>query len=97
MVFNTAVHVVMYYYYFIRSWYGVTPKWKYMITYFQIVQFFSSFVMFGGTSYYVGRGEGCGGYGWLCGQVFFNLILFGGFLGVRKSNGKREGKKEKGI
>lgn len=45
LLFNTAVHVVMYYYYYLRS-VGIVPKWKNSVTSFQIIQFVTSAVSF---------------------------------------------------
>ena len=45
LLFNTAVHVVMYYYYYLRS-VGIVPKWKNAVTSFQIIQFITSAVSF---------------------------------------------------
>ena len=45
LLFNTAVHVVMYYYYYLRS-VGIVPKWKNSVTSFQIIQFITSGVSF---------------------------------------------------
>lgn len=61
LIANCGVHVLMYYYYFYRSYYQITPKWKYLITYVQLIQFSISFVCFVATSYYVYKGYNCGG------------------------------------
>lgn len=41
---NCLVHVVMYFYYFLTS-IGYTPKWKKVVTMFQLFQFLSLFLM----------------------------------------------------
>jgi hypothetical protein len=52
LLFNTAVHVVMYYYYYLRS-IGIVPKWKNFVTTFQVVQFVTSALSFLVTMYFV--------------------------------------------
>ena len=61
MLFNTAVHVVMYYYFYLKSQ-GIEPFWKRYVTTFQIIQFLTSGVCFLITmNMVVGNGRSCAG------------------------------------
>ncbi|CAD7950736.1 unnamed protein product [Amoebophrya sp. A120] len=46
LLFNTGVHVVMYFYYLQRKTTGKTPSWKRWVTRLQVVQFLSSVAAF---------------------------------------------------
>ena len=82
ILFNTAVHVIMYWYFFLRS-INRPPKWKKYVTLFQIVQFATSFLCFLGTLYYAHiDGRKCNGMVTVYGQLVFNASLLYGFLGV---------------
>ena len=63
LIFNTAVHVVMYLYFFLRVVSG-PPWWKPLVTKFQIVQFMTSVLCFCYTAYLIfGLKEPCHGQG----------------------------------
>ena len=88
LLFNTAVHVVMYFYYFQRA-YGVIPWWKNYITTLQIVQFMTSFasLLVGLYLKYTPAGpDTCAGEGAVLFNAGFNLILLQGFVGVLTRN-----------
>ena len=81
MLFNTSVHVVMYYYYFLRSL-GYQVSWKRYVTHFQIFQFACSFVCFGVTMALIAGGRNCAGIYALALNSLFNLTLLCQFLGL---------------
>ena len=82
ILFNTAVHVVMYYYFYLKS-HNIEPKWKKFVTLFQIVQFITSVVCFIATMYLVhGLKKDCKGIRILYGSIFFNITLLFGFIKV---------------
>mmetsp|Transcript_5916 Transcript_5916/g.8821 ORF Transcript_5916/g.8821 Transcript_5916/m.8821 type:complete len:256 (-) Transcript_5916:2167-2934(-) len=87
VLFNTAVHVVMYYYYYLRS-IGIVPKWKNFVTTFQIVQFITSALSFLITlSLVLLRRNGdlndqCKGMEVVIGSMLFNMSLLYGFTGI---------------
>jgi hypothetical protein len=95
LLFNVAVHVVMYYYFFLKSL-GVNPWWKKAVTTFQIIQFMTSLVAVGVTMYYAWSRHNdasedvqqCKGFAVVIGQVVFNITLLYGFFGVL-SKGKK--------
>eukprot|EP00592_Proboscia_alata_P005421 CAMPEP_0194373360 /NCGR_PEP_ID=MMETSP0174-20130528/21789_1 /TAXON_ID=216777 /ORGANISM="Proboscia alata, Strain PI-D3" /LENGTH=208 /DNA_ID=CAMNT_0039152383 /DNA_START=228 /DNA_END=854 /DNA_ORIENTATION=- len=89
LIFNTAVHVVMYYYYFRRVMKWSVP-WKKYVTKFQIVQFSASLVFFMVTCGYYARGASCAGTYALAFNVFFNVTLLHQFVGVLGSGGKKK-------
>eukprot|EP01114_Cavostelium_apophysatum_P017936 TRINITY_DN5433_c0_g1_i1.p1 TRINITY_DN5433_c0_g1~~TRINITY_DN5433_c0_g1_i1.p1 ORF type:complete len:319 (-),score=40.64 TRINITY_DN5433_c0_g1_i1:64-936(-) len=90
MAFNTFVHVIMYYYYFLSAL-GTNVWWKKYITGLQIVQFISSFILSAPYLYYsIGyspNGEfspQCAGWGpflFTCAANFSFLLLFANFYG----------------
>jgi hypothetical protein len=76
---NTAVHVIMYTYYFLCS-INRPPSWKKVVTNLQIVQFVFSFVASVATLWLHFKGDGCSGmYAWLF-NAFFNVTLLLLFL-----------------
>lgn len=82
LLFNTAVHIVMYFYFFLRS-IGRPPAWKALVTQFQIIQFVTSLVCFGFTLYLIyGTNRICKSMGTLYAQLLFNVTLLYGFIGV---------------
>ncbi|KDP38885.1 hypothetical protein JCGZ_05042 [Jatropha curcas] len=90
LITNSVVHVLMYYYYLLCAM-GVRPKWKRLVTDFQIVQFVFSFAVSCLMLYYHFTGLGCSGmWGW-CFNAIFNaslLVLFVNFHG--KSYAKKK-------
>lgn len=86
LLFNTLVHVVMYYYYALKSL-GLKVWWKKYITQLQIVQFVSSIVLLAVTLYkYSFSEEGCAGMGPLAANLMFNATLLVQFVGVARTN-----------
>ena len=82
LLFNTSVHVVMYYYYFSRVL-GWPVWWKRYVTQFQLVQFGSSAACGVVTLYLVAvRGDACAGKGALLFNFAFNMTLMYQFFGV---------------
>jgi hypothetical protein len=82
ILFNTAVHVVMYYYYYLRS-IGISPRWKSHVTRFQIIQFICSLLAFAVTMYYdVWAGRQCKGMKSVMLSIAFNATLLVGFVSI---------------
>ena len=92
LLFNTSVHVVMYYYYF-RRVLGLPVWWKKFVTQFQIVQFSFSAACYVVTLALLAGGDQCAGRYALVGNFVFNMTLLYQFFGVMASNsgGKRKG------
>lgn len=91
LVWNTAVHVVMYTYFLQRTITGAVPRWKSLVTLFQIVQFAFSMVAAVCTLYivYVQRHE-CAGMTAMFGNLLFNVTLLHSFIGVfRQGKGRK--------
>ena len=93
LVFNTFVHVLMYYYYAQKA-IGVRVSWKHWITRVQILQFATSLVLFAVTCGYLrDRGlDGCAGTSQLFANLAFNLTLLWQFVGVLTKNSRSEKK-----
>jgi hypothetical protein len=95
LLFNTLVHIVMYWYYALQALGYKQIWWKRYITHLQIVQFLTSLVLFAWSLYLVlGKGQRCNGFHaesyysiWY--NVVFNLTLLYAFMGVSKANAKR--------
>jgi len=93
ILFNTSVHVVMYYYYYIRLVSG-PPRWKKFVTIFQIVQFVCSLVFFLLTANEIwGKGKRCAGANSLIITTVFNATLLVEFVKVYLWNSKTQVKK----
>ena len=93
ILFNTAVHVVMYYYFYLKSR-GIEPWWKKYVTTMQIVQFGTSLVCFIWTMYLVNyESRTCKGLNILFGSICFNLTLLYGFIQVLFTPRKKSSKK----
>jgi fatty acid elongase 3 len=95
---NTFVHVVMYYYFYLKS-IGITPWWKSYVTKLQIVQFICSVIIISITLGYAWqRRENtaeypqCKGVTSVIGSLFFNFTLLYGFIGVLRSGQKASAK-----
>ena len=91
LLFNTAVHVVMYYYYF-RRVLNLPVPWKRLVTQFQIIQFGTSAACYFVTLYLLATGAECRGSHALVGNFVFNMTLLYQFFGVL---GGGEGEKKK--
>ena len=93
IIMNTGVHVIMYYYFFLKS-IGISPKWKSYVTLCQIVQFVLSIVVIAITLVYAyQRRENlpdypqCKGINVVIGSLLFNATLLNGFVGVLLKSG----------
>ena len=96
MLFNTAVHVVMYAYYGLSSAGVKDIWWKRYITKFQILQFACSFGFLLMTLRLVfGEGRECLGMPTLAANTAFNATLLVQFLGVLGGGGGKKKKKKK--
>ncbi|CAN0878586.1 Putative elongation of fatty acids protein DDB_G0272012 [Linum grandiflorum] len=94
LVTNSAVHVVMYFYYLLCSL-GMKPKWKKIVTDCQIVQFYISFGIMGWIFYVHFTGSGCSGiWGWCFDAVFIATLLYL-FLDFHKKTYSGGGSKKK--
>ena len=94
LLFNTAVHVVMYYYYF-RVVLKLNTPWKRYVTKFQIVQFGFSLLCFVVTAGMIATGSQCEGTRALAFNLVFNVTLLFQFVGVLdKGSGKADAKKK---
>ena len=75
LLFNTAVHTLMYFYYLLRC-IGRPPAWKRAVTLFQNVQFATSFVCFIYTcKLELFDGHSCKGFNVLVANLAFNAVL----------------------
>eukprot|EP01118_Nematostelium_gracile_P018555 TRINITY_DN826_c0_g1_i4.p1 TRINITY_DN826_c0_g1~~TRINITY_DN826_c0_g1_i4.p1 ORF type:complete len:187 (+),score=15.11 TRINITY_DN826_c0_g1_i4:109-669(+) len=95
MQFNTAIHVLMYYYYACSSL-GIEIWWKKYITQIQIIQFISSFILSFPYIYYSYSME-CEGWSAFMFSLFVNssfLFLFVQFFKSTYTNKKIPSKKE---
>ena len=88
LVFNTAVHVLMYYYYF-RRVLGLPTPWKRFVTQFQIIQFGTSLLCFFATMKLILLdGAECSGTQAMIFNLVFNMTLLYQFFGVLTKGSK---------
>jgi hypothetical protein len=90
LLFNTLVHVVMYYYFYLKS-IGVEPWWKSYVTTLQIIQFIFSLFLFMITLSLHHHIRGCRGMNYLYLNLVFNVTLLFGFIDVlgKNTSGRR--------
>ncbi|MBA0758731.1 hypothetical protein Gotri_021702, partial [Gossypium trilobum] len=74
LITNCVVHVVMYTYYLLCTL-GMHPKWKKMVTDFQLVQFRLSFLIMAMLVFYHFTASGCSGILSWCFNAAFNVSL----------------------
>ncbi|MBA0705120.1 hypothetical protein Golax_017333 [Gossypium laxum] len=74
LITNCVVHVVMYTYYLLCTL-GMHPKWKKMVTDFQLVQFWLSFLIMAMLVFYHFTASGCSGILSWCFNAAFNVSL----------------------
>ena len=87
LLFNTAVHVVMYYYYF-RRVLGLAVPWKRFVTQFQIIQFGTSLLCYLATLKLIFvDGAECSGTRAMVFNLVFNMTLLYQFFGVLTKGG----------
>jgi hypothetical protein len=91
ILFNTFVHIVMYYYFY-RAGLGYQPKWKKYVTALQIFQFCSSFVCFMPNLYLHFTTVGCKGQTALMFNSLFNATLLLEFVSIFKAPSSRPAK-----
>eukprot|EP00455_Lapot_gusevi_P056935 TRINITY_DN9562_c0_g1_i1.p1 TRINITY_DN9562_c0_g1~~TRINITY_DN9562_c0_g1_i1.p1 ORF type:complete len:280 (-),score=78.12 TRINITY_DN9562_c0_g1_i1:83-922(-) len=95
LIFNTAVHVVMYYYFALRTHIKKDVWWKAYVTYFQIVQFMTSAVLFVLVMIELhSKKRACAGENALYFNFVFNMSLLYQFFGLL---GGKKSKKSKGV
>ncbi|XP_012449300.1 uncharacterized protein LOC105772535 [Gossypium raimondii] len=76
LVTNCVVHVVMYTYYLLCTL-GMHPKWKKMVTDFQLVQFWLSFLIMAMLVFYHFTASGCSGIlSWCFNAAFIVSLLY---------------------
>ena len=91
LIFNTLVHVVMYYYFYLKS-IQIEPWWKNYVTTLQIIQFVTSLILFCITLFYHFTIHSCHGMNYLYLNLIFNVTLLFGFVDVL-GKGTKKGKK----
>ena len=88
LLFNTAVHVLMYYYYF-RRVLGLPTPWKRYVTQFQIIQFGTSLLCYLATLKLLFiDGAECSGSRAMVFNLVFNVTLLYQFVGVLTKGSK---------
>lgn len=85
LVTNATVHVVMYAYYLLCA-VGIRPRWKRLVTDFQIVQFVFSFLISGWMLRLHFGGSGCEGIRGWCFNAVFNASLLALFVDFHFKN-----------
>lgn len=93
LIWNTTVHVVMYYYYFWTTL-GYRLSWKGFVTIFQCIQFTSSLFCFAVTLYLVAMGNPCSGMIPLSLNIVFYVTLLYLFIQVYRTNKRRAQEKK---
>ena len=90
LLWNTFVHIFMYYYYAHRAQ-GKRVSWKRWLTTLQIVQFATSFVFAAYTFYLIFfKSADCAGFWPLCANIAFNIFMFVSFQNVAAKKRKSE-------
>lgn len=90
LLFNTSVHVIMYYYFYLRSM-GKTPKWRNYITLYQIIQFVSSNSLILPETYlHFTTDVGCSGHYAIIVNLVFNVTLLSEFMGIFRTSMKNK-------
>ena len=99
LLFNTSVHIIMYYYFYLRSL-NKKANFRNFITFYQILQFTTSFCIFPYNLYlhFNVVKNGCSGEFVLILNLIFNLTLLAEFVDILKVSlgWKKKEKKEKG-
>lgn len=89
--FNTAVHVVMYSYFLQRTITRTVPRWKSLVTMFQIFQFSFSMAAVAVTCFAVFvQGYECAGITAVFGNALFNVTLLRSFVNVLKKGKQKK-------
>ena len=98
LLFNTSVHVIMYYYFYLRSL-GTVPTWRAFITRYQITQFVTSCSLLPvNWVYHFGLSQaGCNGEVSLLLNLVFNLTLLSEFFAIHKASSSNKGGTKKVI
>lgn len=100
LLFNTSVHVIMYYYFYLRSM-GHVPKWRSFITKYQITQFVTSCSLLpvNWVYHFFIQPSGCHGEVTLLLNLVFNLTLLSEFFAIHKQSAasKAAGAKSKVV
>lgn len=91
LLFNTSVHVIMYYYFYLRS-VNIKPWWRKYITMYQITQFVSSALLFLPTVYFLHRGDPCQGQYAMYLNLVFNITLLVQFVDLSQKPSASEQK-----
>mmetsp|Transcript_7552 Transcript_7552/g.14557 ORF Transcript_7552/g.14557 Transcript_7552/m.14557 type:complete len:269 (+) Transcript_7552:13-819(+) len=95
LLFNTFVHVIMYYYFYLRTK-GIRVWWKNWITRLQIIQFVFSFCVMALWVWEIAVNKReCAGFPQTLFNVAFNASLLYLFLGVLRTNTKNKNKNNK--
>ena len=94
LLFNTSVHVIMYYYFYLRSM-GHVPKWRAFITKYQITQFVTSCSLLpvNWVFHFFIQPDGCHGEVTLLLNLVFNLTLLSEFFAIHKQSAASKGGK----
>ena len=90
LLFNTSVHVLMYFYFYRRSM-GHVPQWRSFITKYQITQFVTSCSLLpvNWLWHFVLSPTGCHGEVSLLLNLVFNLTLLSEFFSIHKASASK--------